>query len=101
MAAHGLQHNLAVRLAEDGIRHEFVVGGRRLKALKLLVKRKALAKDTPISCKVLHGGNDTEEISLAENVQRLGIHPLEEFDAFNASSPKSKCRLRTWPHASA
>lgn len=80
IAAHGLLQNLAVR-AVDKQRFEVVAGGRRLAALKRLAKEKRLTKDAPIPCNVLDG-EDAEEISLAENVVRLPMHPADQFEAF-------------------
>ena len=82
IAAHGLLQNLQVRGAAKD-RFEVVAGGRRLAALKLLVKKKALAKDAPIPCNVLDG-EDAAEISLAENEMRLAMHPADQFEAFKA-----------------
>jgi len=44
IAAHGLLQNLQVRAVAKG-KFEVVAGGRRLAALKLLVKQGSLAKD--------------------------------------------------------
>ena len=82
IAAHGLLQNLQVRKAANG-QFEVVAGGRRLAALKLLAKRKALAKDAPIGCNVLDG-EDAAEISLAENEMRQAMHPADQFEAFKA-----------------
>jgi ParB family chromosome partitioning protein len=62
---------------------EVVAGGRRLAALKMLAKKKALAKDAPIACHVLDG-EDAAEISLAENEMRQAMHPADQFEAFKA-----------------
>ena len=53
--AHGLLQNLQVRETTGG-KFEVVAGGRRLAALKVLAKRKALPKDAPIGCNVLDFG---------------------------------------------
>lgn len=79
IAAHGLLQNLQVRPNTDG-KYKVVAGGRRLAALKLLVKRKEIAKDAGIGCNVLDAEDDTE-ISLAEN-QHEPMHPADQFDAF-------------------
>lgn len=85
--AHGLLQNLTVRQtggdAKKNVGYEVVAGGRRLAALKLLVKRKKLARDAPVSCLVLDE-EEAEEISLAENVMRVPLHPADQFEAFNA-----------------
>ncbi len=80
IAAHGLLQNLQVRSAPEG-KYEVVAGARRLAALKLLAKRKEIAKDAAIGCNVLDGEYDTE-ISLAENEVRQAMHPADQFEAF-------------------
>ena len=68
--------------AETGM-FEIPAGGRRYRALELLVKQKRLAKTAPIPCVIREGGIP-EEDSLAENVQRAPLHPLDQFRAFLA-----------------
>jgi ParB family chromosome partitioning protein len=80
--AHGLLQNLQVREASGG-KFEVVAGGRRLAALKLLAKKKALPKDAPVACHVI-GPDDAAEISLAENEMRQAMHPADQFIAFKA-----------------
>jgi len=60
---------------------EIPAGGRRYRALELLVKQKRLAKTAPVPCVVREGGL-AEEDSLAENIQRAPLHPLDQFRAF-------------------
>jgi ParB family chromosome partitioning protein len=86
IAAHGLLQNLTVRpVAQNakgkGGRFEVVAGGRRLAALHLLVKRKALAKSAPIPCHVIEE-DAAQEISLAENVNQCPMHPADQYEAF-------------------
>ena len=66
---------------------EIPAGGRRYRALELLVKQKRLAKTAPVPCVVREGGI-AEEDSLAENVQRVALHPLDQFRAFQALREK-------------
>jgi ParB family chromosome partitioning protein len=66
---------------------EVPAGGRRFRALELLVKQKRLAKTAPVPCVVRDGGI-AEEDSLAENVQRVALHPLDQFRAFQALREK-------------
>jgi ParB family chromosome partitioning protein len=66
--------------AETGM-FEIPAGGRRYRALELLVKQKRLARNSPIPCVVRLEGA-AEEDSLAENVQRAPLHPLDQFRAF-------------------
>lgn len=67
---------------ETGL-YEVPAGGRRFRALELLVKQKRLAKDAPVPC-VIRTDGLAEEDSLAENVQRAALHPLDQFRAFAA-----------------
>jgi ParB family chromosome partitioning protein len=60
---------------------EVPAGGRRYRALELLVKQKRMAKTQPVPCVVRDGGI-AEDDSLAENDQRVGLHPLDQFRAF-------------------
>ncbi|HEX3982877.1 MAG TPA: ParB/RepB/Spo0J family partition protein, partial [Acidisoma sp.] len=86
--AHGLLQNLQVRPGAKGA-FEVVAGGRRLAALKLLAKRKAIAKAEPVGCNVLDD-EDAGEISLAENVVRIPMHPADQFDAFHVLAATGK-----------
>jgi len=60
---------------------EIPAGGRRYRALELLVRQKRLSRTAPVPCVVREGGI-AEEDSLAENVQRAPLHPLDQFRAF-------------------
>ena len=68
--------------AETGM-YEVPAGGRRFRVLELLVKQKRMTKTQPVPCVVREGGTP-EEDSLAENVQRVALHPLDQFRAFQA-----------------
>ena len=68
---------------------EIPAGGRRYRALELLVKQKRLAKTAPIPC-VIRTEGVAEEDSLAENVQRAPLHPLDQFKAFQALREKGQ-----------
>jgi ParB family transcriptional regulator, chromosome partitioning protein len=64
---------------------EVPAGGRRYRALELLVKQKRMAKTQPVPCVVReHGSGSAIDDSLAENDQRIGLHPLDQFRAFQA-----------------
>jgi ParB family chromosome partitioning protein len=87
IARRGLLQSLNVRpvLGADGAEtgaFEVPAGGRRFRALGLLVKQKRLAKTAPIPCIVSRDGLAVED-SLAENVLREGLHPLDQFRAFS------------------
>ncbi len=74
--------------AETGM-FEIPAGGRRYRALELLVRQKRLAKTASIPCVVRTEGI-AEEDSLAENVQRAPLHPLDQFRAFQALREKGQ-----------
>jgi ParB family chromosome partitioning protein len=89
IARRTLLQSLNVRPVLDAVGNEtgtFEVpaGGRRYHALALLVKQKRLAKTAPVPCIVRDAdtGVSAEEDSLAENVQRVALHPLDQFRAF-------------------
>jgi ParB family transcriptional regulator, chromosome partitioning protein len=78
--------NVRALLDDDGKEtgmFEVPAGGRRFRALELLVKSKRMAKDQPVPCVVREAGI-AEEDSLAENVMRVALHPLDQFRAFSA-----------------
>jgi ParB family chromosome partitioning protein len=85
--AHGLLENLVVSpfgntKGADAI-YDVVAGGRRHAALKLLAKRRKIASDFPVPCQVRKpNGSGLAELSLAENVERLALHPADQFEAF-------------------
>ncbi|WP_281810226.1 ParB/RepB/Spo0J family partition protein, partial [Xanthobacter flavus] len=94
IARRGLLQGLNVRAVvdPDGVEtgmYEIPAGGRRYRALELLVKRKRLARTAPVPCIVREGGI-AEEDSLAENVQRAPLHPLDQFRAFLALREKGQ-----------
>jgi len=77
--------------AETGM-FEVPAGGRRYRALQHLVKQKRLAKTAPVPCVMRDPGVDVsaEEDSLAENVQRAPLHPLDQFRAFQVLREKGQ-----------
>ena len=89
IARRGLIQSLHVRAVFDADGQEtgmFEVpaGGRRYRALEMLVKQKQLAKTAPVPCVV---GNSSSailaaEVSLAENIERAPLHPLDQYRAF-------------------
>ena len=97
IARRGLLQSLNVRPVVDaesvdtGV-FEIPAGGRRFQALSLLVKLKRLAKTAPIPCIVRDAVSDifAEDDSLAENMQRVALHPLDQFRAFQALREKGQ-----------
>lgn len=79
----GLLQNLIVIPASDGVHYEVVAGGRRLAALKLLAKKRRIAKDWQVPC-LLVADASARTVSLTENVQREAMHPADQFEAFAA-----------------
>ena len=97
IARRGLLQGLNVRavLDADGVEtglFEIPAGGRRFQALSLLVKQKRLAKTAPIPCILRDAASDilAEDDSLAENMQRVALHPLDQFRAFQALREKGQ-----------
>ncbi len=78
--AHGMLQGLSVVDVGSG-KYQVSAGGRRLAALKLLLKRKAITSDFEVPCQIVPA-DLAEEASLAENVQRVAMHPLDEVEAF-------------------
>ncbi len=83
IAAHGLLQSLVVRKTSRG-KFAVIAGQRRLLALSMLAEKGSIAADMPIACKVLSKDSDAAEISLAENVVRVPMHPADQFEAFRA-----------------
>ena len=96
IAAHGLIKNLVARSigpAEDpgtspgqapGERFAVIAGARRLAALNELASKGTIASDFPVPCRVIENGVSDTEISLAENVVRVAMHPADQVQAFGA-----------------
>ncbi|MEM1162242.1 MAG: ParB/RepB/Spo0J family partition protein [Pseudomonadota bacterium] len=80
--AHGLMQNLVVR-RKPKTKTKFLVaaGGRRLAALQQLVGAGVIERDYAVPCQVLEDANATEA-SLAENVSRCEMAPIDQFEAF-------------------
>jgi ParB family chromosome partitioning protein len=63
---------------------EVPAGGRRYRALEMLVNQKRLAKTASVPCVVGNsfGPIAAAEISLAENIEHAPLHPLDQYRAF-------------------
>jgi ParB family chromosome partitioning protein len=81
IAAHGLLQPLVVKPGKRG-RYAVIAGRRRLLALQSLAKQERIDKDHGIECRIADGEIDPAEISLAENVVRVPMHPADQFEAF-------------------
>ncbi|GGB29173.1 ParB/RepB/Spo0J family partition protein [Allosediminivita pacifica] len=95
IARRGLIQSLHVRPELDAEgketgHFEVPAGGRRFRALELLVKQKWLNKTAPVPCVVSEAGAGilVDEVSLAENIERAPLHPLDQFRAFLALREK-------------
>src|SRR5712675_3782286 len=88
IALRTLLQSLSVRAVVDADgqetgMYEVPAGGRRYRALELLVKQKRMAKTQPVPCVVWDDGIAADD-SLAENDERVGLHPLDQFRAFQS-----------------
>ena len=85
IAAYGLLKNLVARPDEpdaDGVeRYAVVAGGRRLAALQALAENGTLHADHPVPCKIA-AKEEAAELSTAENVNHLPMHPADQVVAF-------------------
>ena len=88
IAALGLLENLVVRADEPGEggtdRYAVVAGGRRLNAMQALAEDGVLDAEHPVPCQVRSGDAESGEISLAENVVRVAMHPADQVVAFTS-----------------
>ncbi|GEM86027.1 ParB/RepB/Spo0J family partition protein [Meiothermus granaticius] len=77
----GVLQNLLVRPARKG--YEVVFGGRRYKALQMLLKAGQIAKDyqVPVEIRKLDDA-EAARLGLIENLFREDMEPLEEAEAF-------------------
>ena len=69
-------------VARIGDRARVGAGNRRLRALKLAQKRGLIPKDHPVPVRFA-AEDELYEISLTENVMRVQLHPVDEFEAFS------------------
>lgn len=81
IAAHGLLQAPIVRKVKGG-KYAVVAGQRRLLALRRLAENGTIAADMEIPCQLIAVDTDAGEISLAENVVRVAMHPADQFEAF-------------------
>ena len=82
IASHGLKQNLVV--LPLGEKYQVVAGSRRLEALKELHKGGHIQDDSLVDCNVLDPKVDNaSEISLAENMMRTALHPVDQMKAFS------------------
>jgi ParB family chromosome partitioning protein len=82
-----LLQNLVVRKSDKKGRFLVVAGERRRQALTLLAEAGEIAKDFAVECKEREADNATE-ISLAENIMREEMHPVDQYEAFKVMVDK-------------
>ena len=80
----GLINPLLVRPKAGG-RYSLIAGGRRRRAMHLLVTRRDWSLDEWVPCKVAEvDDRRARSLALIENIQRADMDPLDEGDAFKA-----------------
>jgi ParB family chromosome partitioning protein len=79
--AHGLLNPLTIRRAAKG-KFAVIAGQRRLLALRQLMQAGTIGKTAPVSCHMQAEEADPSELSLAENVVRVAMHPADQFEAW-------------------
>ena len=84
IAAHGLLENLVVRMdgPADAGAYAVIAGGRRLAAMKALAEEGVVDADHPVPCLVAADPDMAGELSLAENIVRIAMHPADQVIAF-------------------
>lgn len=80
----GILQNLIVQETDDG--YKVIAGGRRLGILGALVSEGHLDSNYPVPCSVYPADASVTEISLAENLARADMHPVDQLEAFNRLS---------------
>ncbi len=83
IAAQGLLQNLIVTPLKKAGHFTVKAGGRRLRALQLLIEQGTLPVDHTVPVLVLTDDDNAIEASLAENFQRVPMNPADECTAFN------------------
>jgi ParB family chromosome partitioning protein len=82
IAAQGLLQNLVVTPLKKNGSFTVKAGGRRLRALQLLIKAGTLPADHEVPVMVLEDGDVSIEASLSENFHRVPMNPADECTAF-------------------
>ena len=85
IVTHGLLENLVVRMdgPADAGAYAVIAGGRRLAAMKALAEEGAIDADHPVPCLVAADPAMAGELSLAENIVRIAMHPADQVIAFS------------------
>ncbi|MDK7585095.1 ParB/RepB/Spo0J family partition protein [Alcaligenes phenolicus] len=85
----GLLHALAVVKSKKRGFHEVIAGGRRTKAIQLLMEDGRWSEGQLVDCN-LYSDENALLISITENVQREQMHPADEFESFAALIDQGK-----------
>ena len=85
IAAKGQLTPVIVHASEEKGMVDITDGQRRFLACQALQTEGKLAKNFTMRCEV-RPASEAQEVSLATNVVRVGMHPADEFKAFNALS---------------
>ena len=108
IATHGLLENLVVRMdgPADAGAYAVIAGGRRLAAMKALAEDGTIDADHPVPCLVAADPAMAGELSLAENIVRIAMHPADQVIAFSkladaglsvaVPSPRVSARPSVW-----
>ena len=83
IAAQGLLQNLIVTPLKKAGHFTVKAGGRRLRALQMLIAQGTLPGDHEVQAMVLTDEERSVEASLSENYQRVPMNPADECTAFN------------------
>ena len=88
--------------AEDGgERFAVIAGARRLAALNELAQEGVIEADYPVPCRIVANGANDSELSLAENVVRVAMHPADQVGGLRRARAGRPPPSPTSPPASA
>lgn len=77
--AHGLLQPLVVRKLDETYYYQVLAGRRRLTALQKLLGPDDLVAVVVVEC----DDREAAEASIAENVERVALHPVDEYNAYS------------------
>ncbi len=90
IAAQGLLQNLVVTKGKKRGVFEVVAGGRRLRAIQMLLADGRWAQNQTVWVELVDNDHALEA-SITENVKREDMHPADEFDAFATLVGQGSC----------
>ncbi|RAI39091.1 ParB/RepB/Spo0J family partition protein [Rhodoplanes roseus] len=82
--AKGVLQSVLACSPDEGSELYLAIGNRRLRALRALLAEGRIADDFPVPTIILRGVTpaDARAASLAENIERAPLHPVDRFEAF-------------------